>query len=77
MVITKKVVVPAFQMVITRRLTKVTGHQKHVHVLVEPFPNCTRIVIPGNTSALIPGWSGVAVVLQNLSGRDIIIRTQY
>ena len=37
-VITKKVIVPAFQMTIARGLTKVTGHQKHVHVLVEPSP---------------------------------------
>ena len=62
-VITKKVIVPAFQMVIARGLTKVTGHQKHVHVLVEPSPNCTSIFVPGNTSELIPGESGVAVVL--------------
>ena len=32
-VITKKVIVPAFQTVIIRGLTKVTGHQKHVQVL--------------------------------------------
>ena len=37
-VITKKVIIPAFQTVIARGLTKVTGHQKHVHVLVEPSP---------------------------------------
>ena len=28
---------------------------------------------PGNTSELIPGGSGVAVVLQNVSGRDVIL----
>ena len=58
-VITKKVIVPAFQTVIAREVTKVTGHQKHVHVLVEPFPNCTSIFVPSNTSELIPGGSGV------------------
>ena len=68
LVITKKVIVPAFQTVIARGLTKVTRHQKHVHVLVEPSPNCTSIFVPGNTSELIPGGSGVVVVLQNLSG---------
>ena len=73
MVITKKVIVPAFQMVIARGLTKVTGHQKHVHVVLEPSPNCTSIFVPGNTSELITGGSGLAVVLQNLSGRDIIL----
>ena len=57
-VITKKVIVPAFQTVIARGLTKVTGHQKHAHVLVELLPNFT-----GNTSKLIPVESGVAVVL--------------
>ena len=72
-VITKKVIVPAFQTVIARGLTKVTGHQKHVHALVEPSPNCTSIFVPGNTSELIPGESGVAVVLQHLSGRDVTL----
>ena len=40
-------------------------------MLVEPSPNCTSLFVPGNTSELIPGGSGVAVVLQNLSGRDV------
>ena len=75
-VITKKVIVPALQTVIERWLTKVTGHQKHVHVLVEPSPNCTGIFVPGNTSELIPDGSGVSVVLQNLSGRDVILEPQ-
>ena len=57
-IITKKVFVPAFKTVIARGLTKVTGHQRHVHVLVEPSPNCTSILIPGNTSKLIPGGQG-------------------
>ena len=67
-VTTKKVKIPTFQTVIAKRLTKVTGPQKCVHMLVEPFPECTSIFIPGNTSKLIPGGSGVAVVLRNLSG---------
>ena len=62
-VITKKVIVPAFQMVIPRGLTKVNGHHKCVHVLVEPSPKCTSIFVPGNTSELIPGGSQVAVAL--------------
>ena len=73
MVLTKKVIVPAFQTVIARGLTKVTGHQKHVHVLVEPSPKCTSIFVPGYTCELIPGGSGVAVVLRNLSGRDVTL----
>ena len=63
-VTTKKVMIPAFQTVIARGLTKVTGHQKSVHVLVKPSPKCTSIFISGNTSELIPGGSGVAVVLK-------------
>ena len=40
---------------------------------MEPFPKCINVFIPGNTSELIPGRSGVVVVLQKLSGRDIIV----
>ena len=68
-------IVPAFQEGLARGLTKVIGHQKCVHVLVEPSPNCTGISIPSNTSELIPGGSGVAEVLQNLSGRDITLES--
>ena len=31
------------------------------------------IFVPGSTSKLIPGGSGVAVVLSNLSGRDVTL----
>ena len=47
-VITKNVIVAAFQTVIVKGLTKVTGHQKQVHVLVEPSPKCKNIFIPAN-----------------------------
>ena len=67
--------IPAFQTVIAKGLTKVTGHQKHVHMLVEPSPKCKSIFVPGNTSELIPGGSGVPVVLRNLSGRDITLES--
>ena len=50
----KKVKIPAFQTVMTKGLTKVTGHQKCVHVMAEPSPNCKGVFIPGNTSKLIP-----------------------
>ena len=73
-VTTKKVKLPPFQTVITKGLTKVTGHQKHVRVLVEPCPNCKSVFIPGNTSKLIPGGSGVAVVLRNISWRDVTLK---
>ena len=72
-VTTKKVKIPAFQIVIAIGLTNVSGHQKHIHVLVEPSPECMSIFVPGNTSKLIPGGSGVAVVLRNLSGRDVTL----
>ena len=72
-VTTKKVKIPAFQTMIARRLTIVTGHQKQVHVLVEPSSKCKSIFVPRNTSELIPGGSGVAVVLRNLSGRDVTL----
>ena len=72
-VTTKKVKILAFQTVITKGLTKVSRHQKHVHVLVEPSPNCKGIFTPGNTSELIPGGSGAAIVLRNLSGRGVIL----
>ena len=69
----KEVKIPALQTVIVRGLTMVTGHQKHVHVLVEPSPKCTTMLILGNTSELRPGRSDVTVVLRNLSGRDITL----
>ena len=46
-VTTKKVRIPTFQNVITKGLMKVTGHQQHVHVLMEPSPNCKSVFIPG------------------------------
>ena len=72
-VTTKKVMIPSFQIEIARGLTRVTGHQKHVCVLVQPSTKCMSIFVPGNTSKLIPRGSGVAVVLRNLSGRDVIL----
>ena len=64
-VITREVKMPTFQTIITEGLTKVMGHQKHVHVLVKPSPKCTSVFVPGNTSELIPGELGVTVVPRN------------
>ena len=47
--------------------------KKHIHVLVEPFPQCKNIFVPGNTTELEPGGSRIDVVLCNLFGRDIIL----
>ena len=44
-VTSKKVKIPALQTVIVKGLTKVAGHQKHVHVLVEPSPKCTSVFV--------------------------------
>ena len=54
-------------------LTKVTGYQECVHVLVEPSPKCTSVFVPENTSELIPGELGVTVVLRNLTGREVTL----
>ena len=62
-VVMKKVVVPAFQTFIVKGLMKVTKHQKHVHILVEPSPKCKNMFIPGNTTQLKPVGSRVDVVL--------------
>ena len=72
-VVMKKVVVPAFQTLIVKGLLKVTRHQKCVHVLVEPSPKCKNIFILGNTTKMKPGGSRVDVVVQNLSGRELIL----
>ena len=70
-VITKEVKIPAFQTMITEGLRKVMGHQKHVHVLVEPCPKYISVFVPGNISKLIPRELGVVVVCRNLSGREV------
>ena len=72
-VTSEKAKIPALQRVVVKGLTTDTGNQKCAHVLVEPSPKCTSIFVPGNTSELRLGGSGVAVVLRNLSGRDIML----
>ena len=74
-VTSKNIKTPAFQTVNVKGLTKVTGHQKCVHVLVEPSTRCTSVFVPGHTSELRPGGSGVTVVLRNLSGKDITLES--
>ena len=72
-VTSEEVKIHALQTVIVRGLTMITGHQKHVHVLVEPSPKCTTVLIPGNTSELRTGRSDVTVLLRNLSRRDVTL----
>ena len=65
-IITKKVITPAFQATVVKGLTKIPGHSKHVHVLVEPSPRCQNIFVLGTTMESKPGASQVDVALQNL-----------
>ena len=69
----EKMKIPTLQTAVVKGLTMVTGHQKHVHVLVEPSPKNMSVFIPGNTSELRPEGSAVTVVLRNLSERDITL----
>ena len=60
----EEVKIPASHMIIVTGLTTITGHCKHVHVLVESSPKCVNVFILGNTSELRPRRSDVNVVLQ-------------
>ena len=66
----EEVKIPALQTAVVMGLTMITGHCKHVHVLLEPSPKCMNVFILGNTSELRPRRSDVTVVLQNRSGQD-------
>ena len=72
-VTSKKVKIHTLHTMIVKGLTKVTGYQKHVHMLVEPSPKCTSAFVLGNISELRPGGSGVVIVLRNLLGKDITL----
>ena len=72
-VIGEEVKIPTLQMTVVKGLTMVTGHQKHVHVLVEPSSKCTSVFNLVNTSELRPGRSDVTVT--NLSGRDVTLES--
>ena len=71
-VITKKVTIPAFKTIAVKGFRKVTGHHKHVHMLVEPSPKCQNFFVLGNTTELKQGGFQVDVVLWNLFGREVI-----
>ena len=73
-VVTIKIVtIPTFQTVIVKGLTKVTGHHKCFHALLESSPKCQNIFVPGNTTELKLGESQVEVVLWNLLGREVTL----
>ena len=66
-VIREEVTILALQITVVTGLTTITGHHKHVHVLVESSPKCTTVFILGNTSELKPGNSNIKVVVVNKS----------
>ena len=69
----EKVKIPTLQTAAVKGCTMVTGHQKPVHVLVEPSPKCASVFVLGNTSELKPGGSDVTVVLRNLLEWDVTL----
>ena len=69
-----EVTIPTSQTIDVKGLTTITGHCKHVHVLMELSPKCVYVFIPGNTSELRPGKSDVNVVIQNRSGKDVKLK---
>ena len=70
----EEVTIPTSQTVVVNGLTMITGHHKHVHVLIEPSPKCVSVFILGNTSELKPGKSEVEVVIQNRYEKDIKLK---
>ena len=46
----EEVTFPASQTVVIKALTTITGHHKHVHVLMQSSPKCVNVFILGNTS---------------------------
>ena len=52
----------------------ITGHHKHVHVLMESSHKCMNVFILGNTSEPRPGNSNIEVVIQNRSDRDMKLK---
>ena len=70
----EEVKIPVLQTIVVKGLTMITGHCKHVHVLVEPSTKCVNVFILGNTSELRPGRSDVTVVLQNRSKKDVALK---
>ena len=73
-VISEEVTIPASQTTVVKRLTMITGHHKHIHVLMESSHKCMNVFIPGNTSKLRPGNSDKEVVIQNRSDRDMKLK---
>ena len=73
-VISEEVTIPASQTTVVKGLTMITGHHKHVHVLMELSPKSVNVFIPGNTSKMRPGKSEIEVVIQNRSEKDVKLK---
>ena len=73
-VISEEVTIPASQTTVVKGLTMITGHHKHVHVLMESSHKCMNVFVLGNTSELKPGNSDIEVVIQNRSERDVKLK---
>ena len=73
-VISEEVTIPASQTTFVKGLTTITGHHKHVHVLMELSHKCMNVFIPVNTSELRSGNSKIEVVIQNRSDRDVKLK---
>ena len=73
-VTSEEVKILTLQTVVIKGLTIITGHCKHVHVLMELSPKCVNVFILGNTLELRPGKSDVNLVLQNSSGKDMNLK---
>ena len=46
-VISEEVTIPASQTTVVKGLTTITGHHKHIHVLMESSHKCMNVFIPG------------------------------
>ena len=73
-VTSEEVTIPASQTIVVKGLTMITGHHKHVHMLIESSPNCVNVFVLGNTSELRPGKSEIEVVIQNRSEKDVKLK---
>ena len=73
-VTSEEVTFPASQTTVVKGLTMITGHHKHVHVLMESSPKCVNVFVLGNTSELRPGKSEIEVVIQNRSEKDVKLK---
>ena len=73
-VISEEVTIPASQTTVVKGLTMITGHHKHVHVLVVSSHKCMNVFVLWNTSELKPGNSNIEIVIQNRSVRDVKLK---